>query len=204
MDMNHWIEEISSAYEAMGKNLTPEKREALLFADPNISPNVDPNSVIPGIQEITNEFIEVIHHHFFRRVVNGETFGPISRIEERFGRSLEENYGVSEGPFLNMAKTYWTYKIEIGDLFPEHRDVVLYQFLSDFELNIASVFFPTGGPASGPSRNQRKEAQSRFLERLAPEIDIERFFSDNPMLRSRSGCFGGMMLVFATLVRFFR
>ncbi|MBC8232230.1 hypothetical protein H8E77_22010 [bacterium] len=204
MNITDWIEEISRAYEAMGKGLTVEKREAFLFADPNIDTDVDLDSVIPGIQGIVDEFVEVIYQHFFRKVVHGETFGPISRVEERLGKSLEENYGVSEGPFLSMAKTYWTFKFEVHDLVPEYKDVVIYQLLANFEISIAGTFFPTEGPISGPSIKQRKEAQRRFLERLAPEIDIERFLAENPMLRSQSGCLGGgMRLVFAAFVRLF-
>ena len=157
----------------------------------------------PGYIRQDAEFIEVINGYFFKKAAHGETFGPLSRIEERFGKSLEENYGLSEGPFINVAKTYWTYKLELGDLSAEYSNVVLYTFLSEFEVNIASVFFPTQGPVGGPSVSQRKEMQRQLLQRFAPEIDIERFLSENPALRDKSGCFGTIILTFLLVSRAF-
>lgn len=67
-------------------------------------------------------------------------------IKERFGNTLEENYGMLDGPFIDMAKTYWTFKIEVGDLYPDYHNRVLSKILQEIEFNRASVFFPTPGP----------------------------------------------------------
>jgi hypothetical protein len=76
--------------------------------------------------------------------------------------------------------------------------------LSNVPLHIASVFFPTPGALKMPL-TLRKTKQRQLLQEYAPEIDIERFLSENPILRveaSRKGCFGSIMIVVLSVLGF--
>jgi len=137
-------------------------------------------------QDDVEEIMEAMTRYFFRKAVCGETFGPTGRIEETFGRPVERNYQLSSGPFISLAKTYWTYKVEVHDLFPEHHDLVLSQVLTKVEGDIASVFFPTPGPVMIWVR-QRRQQQRQLLEQYAPEIDIDTFVENNPILGTSRG-----------------
>jgi len=135
---------------------------------------------------IATEALEVMYDVFFRKAARGETFGDLIRVKERFGNSIEENYDLSSGPFINFAKTYWTYKLELKDLFPTHNKLILSRILNEIEMTIASVFFPMPGPIKIPVK-KRKEKQRELLQEFAPEIDIERFLDENPILKADQG-----------------
>jgi hypothetical protein len=86
--------------------------------------------------------------------------------------------------------------LETEDLFPAHRDKILPSILRAIELDIAGVFFPTPGVKMPLAL--RKTKQRELLKEYAPEIDVERFLSENPILeveRSRKGCFGSIILI---------
>lgn len=176
MNLEHWKSHLHQAYDLLGRSLTHEK-ETLLTSDQT---QIDTDQA----KEVRGEAFEVMLRYFFQMASNGETFGSLSRVKERFGLSLEENYGLSEGPFIDMAKTYWTFKLELTELRENHRNSHLYQIFQQVELDIASVFFPTPGPAEIPAE-VRREKQREILEELAPNIDIERFLSENPIMRPR-------------------
>lgn len=172
MNINQWISCISEAYEINGEAFSHRIKEMLLskLSVDDLSQN-----------EVIEKTGEVITHYFFRKSASGETFGPISRIKEKFGNSVEENYGLSSGPFINMAKTYWTFKIEVQDLFPKYHNLILAEVLLKVEGDIASVFFPTPGPAVIWVR-QRRETQRQLLKHYTPEIYINDFLENNPIL----------------------
>ena len=140
------------------------------------------------------------------KAVKGDTFGSLSRVKEKFGASLEVNYDLNEGPFINLAKTYWTYKIELLDLTNSFKGRFAF-FLVDLlvvENAIASVFFPITGPAYIPVA-QRRQEQIRILKEYAPDMDIDRFIAESPILKadefreeyqaSNSGCFGVVLTI---------
>lgn len=188
MNIEQWIYQIDEAYRASGVTFSPDKK-ALLLSE--IS-----ESSTESQKEIVAEAKKAIARLFFKKASRGETFGSISRIKEMFGQSLEENYGLSSGPFIDMAKTYWTYKIEVQDL---SDNIILVQVLNGVEFDIASAFFPTPGLAMMPLA-LRKESQRHILQEWAPDIDIERFQSENPILKadearqSKSGCLGSLLV----------
>lgn len=191
MKIELWLDTISQAYEKEGARFSQEKQAFLLERLPDTAESEH--------KRIFTEVSEVIFRLFFSKAIHGETFGPIDRIREEFGQSLEENYGRKSGPFLNMAKTFWTFKIEYLDLFEEHRDTALYKLLSNVEFGLSSAFFPTPGPMQN-STTQQIELQRKILKEYAPSIDINEFLSDNPMLKKEksSGCIG--ILLFVILV----
>lgn len=196
MDIDHWISQLSKAYESAGTPFTPEKR-AFLLAE--ISEGGTPRE-----SEVKSEAIDVMTRFFFKKASCGETFGSPSRIKERFGQSIEENYGLSSGPFINMAKTYWTYKLEVQDLVVEYPNLVLSEILSKIEIDVAGAFFPTPGIVKMPL-NSRIARQRQLLQEYSPEIDIERFISENPILRveaDRKGCLGSIIMVILIILGF--
>lgn len=127
-----------------------------------------------------------MEREFWRRVCTRETFGDPKRVVQQFGHSLEDNYGASSGPFLDVAKVYWTFKLEMGDILPEYFDTWIGQALIAVEFRIAQLFFPTPGPISMPKR-LRKKAQREYLQTAAPTFQIDRYLEENPMLK---GWFG--------------
>ncbi len=188
MNIDQWLLQVSQAYQSVGKQFSPDKK-AFLLAE--LSENsVDilrgkfPN-LTESQKETLSEVYDVMTRFFYNKASCSEAFGSLSRIKERFGSSLEENYGLSSGPFIDMAKTYWTYKLEVQDLFPQYHKCALAQILSEIETAIAGIFFPIPGPISLPV--SRKEAQRQLLQEYAPKMDIDRFLSESPILKVSEG-----------------
>lgn len=199
MNVNEWVWCVSEAYGMTGNRFSAGTRRALLekvsmenvYADPETRADIEGgviSAVPPGVelQGEAAETEEVMRRYFFRKATYGETFGLISRVEQFPRASIEENYQLRNGPFINLAKTYWTFKMEVCDLFPDYHDLVLAQVLTRVEGDIASVFFPTPGPVVIWVR-QRRQQQRQLLERYAPEIDIEAFLKNNPILGTSKG-----------------
>ncbi len=202
MNIEQWISCIAEAYETAGEAFSPPKKEMLLEELPEDSPNIDlatrlgiEAGVTPKPLEIQDESLndviddtkELVTRYFFKKVTLRETFGPITRVEQKFGHSLEANYGISSGPFIDMAKTYWTYQLEVRDLFPKYYNLVLAQVLVQVEQqDIGSVFFPFPGPIIHWVRG-RRETQRELLEQYAPEMDIDAFLDNNPLLGTSKG-----------------
>jgi len=119
---------------------------------------------------------------FFKKAETGETFCDPSKIKLKLGKTLEEHYSVSSGPFLNLAYTYWTFRIQLDEDHyrqPKENVPLFFQILWTVEMNIAGSFFPSAGRVSAD--NQR-----RILNEFAPEINVEDFISENPMIKSRN------------------
>jgi hypothetical protein len=140
----------------------------------------------PEAKGLGGDIMIAMEREFWRRVCAREAFGDPKRVEARFGRSLEANYGVTRGPFLDVAKAYWTFKLEMSDILPAYYDTWIGQALIALEFNLASLFFPTPGAAAMP-KSLRKMTQRQYLKANAPTFETERFLKENPMLR---GWFG--------------
>ena len=194
MNINQWISQLTEAYQSVGKSLSPEKK-TLLFAElSETSPQLQ--------KELVAEASDIMIRFFFRKASRSETFGSLSRVKDKFGETVEENYGLSSGPFINMAKTYWTYKIEVNDLAREHYKTALFKMLKEIEINIAGTFFPTSGPSNMPV-SLRIKAQRQLLEEYAPDMDVERFLTESPILKTstrRTGCLGTIILFVLILI----
>ena len=175
MNPEIWKKHFAEAYKAAGENFSKSIEEFLLFDLP---------------EKRTEEMIQkslkakdIIQAHVFQKAVVGETFGDVGRIREKFGSPIEDNYGLRTGPFINVAKAYWTFKIEIDDLNPEYTNKFITQILLLAEREIAAIFFPTPGPVA-ISVKKRREAQRETLQEYAPQIDIERFLEESPILKA--------------------
>jgi len=207
MNISQWISCVSEAYKITEKTFSFHKKKLLLkkleksFIDKLIKNEIDKGFFETGVSSILSfgvknkfqndieETKKIITRYFFKKAINEETFGPISRIiKEWFRNSIEENYSLPSGPFINIAKTYWTHKIEVHNLFLEHYDLILSQVLLEVEGNIASVFFPTPGPGVFWV-GQRKEMQRKLLKQYAPKIDIDAFLENNPILGTSRGSY---------------
>ena len=138
-----------------------------------------PSTVTPEFKAFVSGAMQAMRHLFFQKVMLGEPFGDVARVEKKFHASLETNYRVGPGPFLTLAQVYWTFKIEVGDLTPEYTQTLLAQLLIETEVELGSVFFPTAGPLSIPVET-RREAQTALLHQHAPSFEIDRFIAENP------------------------
>jgi hypothetical protein len=201
MNIEQWISCISEAYEMVGETLSPRKKEMLLGELPEDSPNIDQatrHGIEAGVitkpfeiqdeslNDVVDETKELITRYFFKKVPLGETFGSITRVEQKFAHSLEANYDISAGPFIDMAKTYWTYQLEVKDLFPEYHNLVLAQVLLQVNYDIGGLFFPFPGPIILWVRG-RRETQRELLEKYIPGMDIGAFLANNPILGTSEG-----------------
>jgi len=184
MKAEQWVNEVSKAYRSFGLNFTEETRTSLLSENSEGNDETQKSNL--------EEALEVMTRLFCRKASTGGTFGSIGRIAKKFGRTLEMNYGLSSGPFFNMAKTYWTFKVEVGDLFPDYYNLGISQILGELEMSFASLFFPTARVAPV---DQYREHQRRFLRKNMPSIDSDRFLAENPLLKAAgggSGCLGAI------------
>lgn len=139
------------------------------------------------------DIIQIMTRYLFEKAATGYTFCRLEKVESTFGRTLEQNYGVSTGYFYNLAKTYWTLKVQLDEesLQYVHKKStpLFFMILRTVELNIASGFFPTGSYVN-------EDNQRQILKEFAPEINIERFISENPMLKTaKGGCLGVLLII---------
>jgi len=189
--LDFWMAQVSEAFEAVGAPLTATSNSLLVVEDATAQQG-----------QLYWQAVEAVRHLFFGKATRGEAFGPIERVQQKLGRSIEEAYGLSDGPFYNMAKTYWTFKLGVQDLVPDYTALLLTQVLLKVELDIASVFFPTPGLTRLPVRF-RAWKQREMLQQYAPEIDVDRFLSENPVLKGKAtqkGCLGvviGLLVICA-------
>lgn len=189
MNLREWEAEIEKAFKSQGAEYTPELRE-MMHSPTRLETKAQDMQVVV---HVTN----AMGRYFWGKVIDGATFGDVARVKETFGKTLEENYGLSSGPFLDLAHTYWTYQIEVQDLFPEYHDKWIGQALKAVEINIRQVFFPTPSPIMSILAKQRRQVQREYLKKFAPTFDIERFLAENPMLQAdkRSGCLGSVAMM---------
>ncbi len=196
MNANEWIAQFSMAFAAKDMALSLSTRTFLL------SP-LGPEQCTPAQIDSVAKTKAMMTALVFQRAKTGTVFGELARVQQQFGRTLEENYGLTTGPFLALARTFWTFKIEVNDLFPNQVQLVMTQVLMAVEQEVASVFFPTPGPFVIPVQ-KRREAQRLYFAEYAPGFDVERFLNESPILqgefrRQKTGCFGLVLATISTL-----
>lgn len=131
---------------------------------------------------------------FLDAAAKGDTFTDVGRIEERFGRTLQENYPEAGDTFLPFARAYWTFKLAVEDL-SHARGTGASNVLTEVEHVLQVLFFPTYGPAKiDPDKRERDQ---REMLADAEGIDVDQFMAENPILiRDRqeqsSGCLGSV------------
>ncbi len=201
MNLNQWLDCIAEAYKKNGKSFSSPIKEILLKELPETDQNVDiidrdamrtgviwiPFAIEDESQNaVIEETKELMIQHFFDKFIRSETFGPISKVNNYFGQTVEDNYELEGSPFIDMAKTYWTFKLELQELFPQYNNLIVSQILLRVENFIGSIFFPYPGPIILWVRG-RREKQKQLIEQYAPEVDIDSFLDNNPLLGTLDG-----------------
>lgn len=196
MTFNQWLALFEKAFEYVDEPYSLSTKDFLCMDYPENISNAE--------QEKTLQIIEIFTRYFCAKASHGETFCPVEIVESEFGKTLEENYGLSEGPFMNLARTYWTFRFAVDDFPSDKLNTVIHNILRAIEISIAGLFFPTPGIKNIPV-NKRIEGQKIFLKECLSDIDIERFLSENPLLKlesSRKGCFGNTLVFILIVVLF--
>jgi hypothetical protein len=170
-----WLIEYNRAYVSAGYILNETTKNFLLSEYPE-NPDTEQKKLLI-------EPYEAILFHIFQKAIRNESFGDVGKIKKEFGSSLEENYGVSTGYFLSLARSYWTFKLELDELRRNDYQLTIYQVLASAEFEIASRFFPTPGPLRTPNWT-RKLTQKEFLKKYAPAVNINDYFKSNPYFNS--------------------
>jgi len=134
---------------------------------------------------IIKEATDVMQAFFWKQVDDGYSFGDISRISSNsgLGMSIEEKYSISGGPFLKLAETYWTFRIEAHDLVKKHLTIPLTQILIQIEASFASYFFPLMSPHK-PDDLEIYNGQKYLLTKYTRKFNVEQFLSESPVLRT--------------------
>ena len=125
------------------------------------------------------ELSELAVDGFFHCAARNITFTELSRIEEFYGRTLEENYPGASPTFMKLARTYWTFKVILIECTQEPS--VCATLLRDIDLNFAGLFFPT--PGISPPKGLREETMRTFIEQSGADLDVEDFIRGNLYLR---------------------
>lgn len=112
---------------------------------------------------------------FFHCAAQDTTFTDISRIEEFFGRSLEEAYPGVSPTFMKLARTYWTFKVILIECVPDSS--VCVTLLQDIDINFAGLFFPT--PGISPPNELREETMRTMIEQSGADLDMDDYIRDN-------------------------
>lgn len=195
MEAANWVEVIESTLNSSGsKDALPTD-----YAQVLLTPIV--GRATESQQTVFNIVDSSMVREVFRRAVRGHGFGSEETIKNKLGRTLQENYAVSQGPFLDLARAYWTFKLEIDDLRREAPGSLLLLTLASVEQTIASIFFPMPGPMSIPP-SLRKKKQIEILKEYAPEIDAQKFASESPILNSAGGASFGKLMLLCSLTLF--
>jgi len=116
---------------------------------------------------------------FFHCAAQDVTFTDISRIEEFYGRTLEEAYPGVSHTFMKLARTYWTFKVILNECTSDTS--VCVTLLQDIEINFAGLFFPT--PGISPPKELREETMRSLIEQSGADLDVEDFIRGNLYLR---------------------
>ena len=139
------------------------------------------------------EIYSVMFRGFFHAAAKGIALGSLNRVEERFGRSIKDNYPEASEPFLKFATTYWTLRVNVIDLMKVDMDWVGAHLLRKLEQDIGPVFFPFPGAVTIDPSN-RESFQRELIQESGADIDIDEFIKGNPILvrdrAVRRGCLG--------------
>jgi hypothetical protein len=172
----------------------------------------DPNDLeaqmLSGTYKIAwQDLYEWMSHGFYKCAADGYNFVSESRIKEKFGKSLQENYPGAGEAFMSLARTFWTLKLVEIDLRHNH-DLIIFSLISQLNRSIGNIFFPNRpNPkveiAPGVV-DDRESVQRNLILSSGANIDIDEFLSGSPIIRDsrlakNSGCLG-ILLTIAILI----
>jgi len=174
MQLPEWWELIKQKYEELG--ITKDTfTSSFLLSKP-------PEFIMDEHRAIIWEVSDMVWRIIFAKATTGDAFGDPGRIKQRFGESVEEIYGLYEGPFINLARAYWTYRLGIDDLTPIYDETALAMILARVEADFNFVFF---GPSELPVVLLKAQQIDLLNKYAPPELDIQRLLRENPLLRLR-------------------
>jgi hypothetical protein len=189
---------IEDAYRSGGIDFTQNQKIVLLSEYPKFK--TPPEELQEELYNFVLSTVDIVMRFFWKKVSRGETFAPVYIIKERLGKSVEDNFVMNAGPFINLANAYWTFKIvldEFGIKNMEECGMIYFQVLRQVENMISGTFFPAQNEPKTMSVTQRMMRQEKILQEYAPNIDAKSFLSNNPILKSeqnKGGCLGTLLL----------
>ena len=189
MNIQEWLTHFEQAYRNYGISFEEQDKQFLFKKHHTDVSNQEKERILYNI--------EIFTRYFFKKFQTGYSFCPAEKIKNKIGVSIEENYRLYNGPFYNLAKIYWTFRLEVDNFPTDDYYLCMFQILRNVERNIAGIFFPTPGPIS-MSIKERLKKQEKVLREYAPKVDIERFLSENPILKtdmSKSGCLTALICI---------
>lgn len=150
-------------------------------------------------EEAVRELMHQAFEGFLDAAAEGYTFSDIDRVEQKFGRTLPENYPEAGPTFLPFARAYWTFQFAVDDLSESARSTGASNILTEIEHLVRVLFFPAYGPAK-VDPDKREQDQRRMLARCE-KIDTDQFMAENPILirdrqEMKSGCLGSVRSLF--------
>jgi len=178
---DQWIQLIKHGFKLCGEESESDVAEMLLFPAAGADGGVE--------QGLMESFREPILALIIRTAVAKQLFTSAEHLIQTFGTGMQGRF---RGYYLDLARAYWSYRLAVDDLRREHPELLLTSILSSAEVEFASLFFPSPGPAAVP-RALRKNIQLQVLSRWAPEWDISTFMAQNPT--ARSGCLAAVALL---------
>jgi hypothetical protein len=201
MNINEWINIIEDSYRHSGRVFSENERTIFekSFPDDMIEMAGDSatqQACLTGVISLIDNLplppnaisqydnrCTIILEYFVYLFENGKTFGDVNRVKEVFGESLNEKFDVDSGLWFDFSKTYWTFKVEIMDLFDSYSSnkLMLSHMLVKCEVVIAETFFPSSGPYKIPD-SERINSQKEFLKLFSPATDINAFIRSNPTI----------------------
>jgi len=184
MDLDKWINTFEEALSFVGKPYTNIDKDFLLKE----YSKEDSSDLMDDALELVDTYLRF----FFHKATIGDIFGPLNVVELEFGQSIESRYGFSKGPFIDLAKCYWTFRFEIDKIEKKYWNLFFFQILRNVETKIAGIFFPAPGQDSISTQDVR-HTQFKILQEYAPQININKFFAQIPKTK-KSGCLGSISL----------
>lgn len=169
-NLQAWLNHYRNAFQLSNKSFTSSEKEFLLQ---------NYRKEDKQLQEQMLEMCHIMMKYFFDMATGGKTFGTLQETEADLGMSIESNYGLSDGPFIALAKTYWTFRYQVDQFAHEHHKKNILQILRYVEVQVENIFF-----GSQPmSKAQRYMRQEKILYEYAPKMDVKSFLSENPIIK---------------------
>jgi len=137
------------------------------------------DTVTSGLLEQLEPLVYTAIGGLFHCAARGTVFCALDRIEQFYGRTLEDAYPGVSLTFMKLARTYWTLKIVIIDNLPAVSPCS--SLLATIDMNFAGVFFPTPGPF-GPPASERVRAMRVLIEQSGADFDVEDYLRGNPYI----------------------
>lgn len=166
-------------------SLTPLKElllpsiDQILNSDKLEEPFLSYNQTNDLLSDIAHKFLKA----FFKGSENGYYYMDPIFISNRFGKTISMAYPGSSKEFITFAESFWTLKLLYDEIVISHKDLNLTLLYGWLEINVGSIFFPTGGGHPSIPLQQRINAQRKIMK-LVGYQKVEAFILGNPMLRN--------------------